>query len=817
VRLAIVVLRHRGRRARLLLAFDMKPDTAQQTALPHDTAPAVVVGLCAHGLAIARALANERVPVIALEANESLPGFHTRLARVRRVAGVHGRTLLDNLYVLGCELSGGPKPVLFLTNDRMVRDVAEGWSGLASLYRLSWAGCRDQVVRLLDKDNLEARCKEAGLLYPRSAKIDDEVGIRGALARVALPAILKPTRPLSSFKVRVIHAADSLYPFVAGHRGDLPVLLQQWVPGDDRAIFFCALYLDRGTVLARFDGHKLRSRPMGHTTVAEAYPSDDVFAETARFFEGLDMSGPVSLELKQENGRYWVIEPTVGRTDFWLDVCVTNGVNLPHVEYLHQTGQLIGESRQDDRAVWFNTERDPAGLVWFTAQRDTRWRGRRPALLFAHPEDPRPLGAAATRYLRRVPGIVGRRLQRILRAPGTGTDRGGTASHGANATAPAVPPPRPGGRLVATPHEVITALRSRTFAADHGQDIFSTADWYLLLAEQLSATNPRLDLFLATAADPNGRTAALPLMSPPQRRLRARVLRSLANFYTSLYSPVGMPGGAATPGCAEGLAQAITHDPQRWDVVDLHPVDASAAWVSALQVAFDAAGYVTDRYFCFGNWHLPVTHTSAAAYLASRPSRTRHTLERARRRLDRQPDAELRIVTSEGSALDAAIRGYLKIYANSWKKPEPFPTFVPEFIRIAARKGWLRLGIVEIGGEAIAAQVWLVSERKASIFKLAYDERFSRFSAGTVLTAALMERVIDIDRVTEVDYLIGDDPYKQEWMTARRERVALIAFNRRTVRGLASAMTHFGAKAAHDLAGYRKRQLVAAPGLAGTN
>jgi hypothetical protein len=49
----------------------------------------------------------------------------------------------------------------------------------------------------------------------------------------------------------------------------------------------------------------------------------------------------------------------------------------------------------------------------------------------------------------------------------------------------------------------------------------------------------------------------------------------------------------------------------------------------------------------------------------------------------------------------------------------------------------------------------------------------------------LMEHVIEIDKVEEIDYLIGDDPYKKAWMSHRRERWGVIAYNPRSMGGLA--------------------------------
>jgi CelD/BcsL family acetyltransferase involved in cellulose biosynthesis len=78
----------------------------------------------------------------------------------------------------------------------------------------------------------------------------------------------------------------------------------------------------------------------------------------------------------------------------------------------------------------------------------------------------------------------------------------------------------------------------------------------------------------------------------------------------------------------------------------------------------------------------------------------------------------------------------------------------------------------------------LVYDRAAAyIFKLAYDEAQSRWSAGTVLTAHLLRHALEVDQVVEIDYLSGDDAYKKSWMTVRRERIGLMACNLRSIGG----------------------------------
>lgn len=312
-------------------------------------------------------------------------------------------------------------------------------------------------------------------------------------------------------------------------------------------------------------------------------------------------------------------------------------------------------------------------------------------------------------------------------------------------------------------------------------DVFHTEAWFQHLQTH------GLD-FAASALSLKQETPAGPVLFHLLTSTETVGLSGLSNYYSGLFGPVASARALATWDAAAAARDLRSMGGSA--VLDMHPLDAQSTWLAPWEHGLRRAGYWTDRYFCFGNWYQPVPPGGFEAYWADRPSALRNTVARARRRLDRQGVWRLDIVTGGQPGLDAAIDAYVSVYNRSWKTPEPNPAFMPGLIRLAAQQGWLRLGLLQVGGEPVAAQLWLVAGGKANIFKLAYVQGFEKLSVGSVLSAELMRHVIDVDRVREVDFLSGDDPYKSDWMGHRRERIGLVAFDKRHWRGWLAAARH---------------------------
>lgn len=254
---------------------------------------------------------------------------------------------------------------------------------------------------------------------------------------------------------------------------------------------------------------------------------------------------------------------------------------------------------------------------------------------------------------------------------------------------------------------------------------------------------------------------------------------SLSNYYTSLYEPVLVPNLKATH--LLPLLNRVRTDFASLGSLRLAPMAPGAHAYVVLLEALALAGWFPFEFFAFGNWFQPV-HSTWSEYLTERKSNLRNLIRRMGKKFAAE-GGTLEVLTKPADVVEG-IAAYEKVYAASWKRPEPFRDFVPGLLRTCAEKGSLRLGVARLNGEPVAAQAWFVAHGRAEIYKLAYDEKFKEFSPGTLVTAMLMQHVIEIDKVREIDHLNGDDPYKKIWMSERRERWGLIAYNLRSCPGV---------------------------------
>jgi len=290
--------------------------------------------------------------------------------------------------------------------------------------------------------------------------------------------------------------------------------------------------------------------------------------------------------------------------------------------------------------------------------------------------------------------------------------------------------------------------------------IFSSRPWFESLAA--TALDDSHTMVLACVVAGDKVMAILPLM-----KSTGNTWYSLKHRYTPVYNLlVSADNQEQILAC---LVQGLSHLPLKGLL--LEPVADNERNTVDLQRALETAGFRCNRIFRHYNWIYRVQGQSFADYMASRPAKLRNTIARKKRKLERDHGYDIRLFT--GNEVVQAMSDYYAVYSASWKANEQYAGFVDNIVAGFSRAGWTRLAVLYIKEQPAAAQLWFVHHGIASIFRLAYDEAWKKYSPGSILTSFLMEYVIDVDKVKEIDFLTGNDAYKQDWMSDRRERFAL--------------------------------------------
>jgi len=344
----------------------------------------------------------------------------------------------------------------------------------------------------------------------------------------------------------------------------------------------------------------------------------------------------------------------------------------------------------------------------------------------------------------------------------------------------------------------------RAFVSGSNPDALClNGSWFELLIRFSPSEGYRPRIYVAMGSGDETVDCVLFAMSTARTR-RPRKLLSLTNFYTMSYAPLLRPDLVEPAEALDALAFHIASEEPNWDILEFRSLVEEDRATAQLVRSFKRAGMFVDTYSQYENWFFPVQGVSAADYFASRPSQVRNTIIRKLKKVRRDHNLDFHLYRSTDDLSEGLI-DYQTIYAGSWKLPEAHPEFIPQLIRRFADTNGLRLGVLRIDGEPAAAQIWLVTGRRATIYKLAYADKFASLSAGSILTKMMFDWVLENDQIAEIDYGIGSEPYKMAWMSARRHIVALIGFNCRSGLGLLAAGRH--------LAGRLKRHILVNAGI----
>jgi len=251
--------------------------------------------------------------------------------------------------------------------------------------------------------------------------------------------------------------------------------------------------------------------------------------------------------------------------------------------------------------------------------------------------------------------------------------------------------------------------------------------------------------------------------------------QACASWYTLAFAPVFAGDHAKRTRLLAALAKPLRQHLATITLAPMKPDDDAM-----LARAFAQAGWASrvDATGC--NWTTDVAGQSFAQYWAARPGQLRKTVKAKRARANMA-------ITIHDRFDDAAWDEYEAVYADSWKPDEGASAFLRAMAQAEGHAGTLRLGLGHVDGQAVAAQLWTCENGVAIAHKVAHRQQAAHLSPGSLLSAAMFEHAIDVDKVSTIDFGTGDDAYKRLWMDRCTPLHTLRLYNKRKVTGLIRA------------------------------
>jgi CelD/BcsL family acetyltransferase involved in cellulose biosynthesis len=217
-----------------------------------------------------------------------------------------------------------------------------------------------------------------------------------------------------------------------------------------------------------------------------------------------------------------------------------------------------------------------------------------------------------------------------------------------------------------------------------------------------------------------------------------------------------------------------------WDLLELRDVLADSSTIPAFTAG--ASGLRLRReprtvapYLSLdGSWE---------QFLGAKRPKFRSNLKYYRRLAERD-GRKLDIRRVPWSADDSDAEVLATIERNSWKARDgnlkvSTPSgqeFYRRFCSYLSRRGSLELWRADIDSVPIAFVLNVVFGGKVYHYNTCYDEKFATLSPGLLLHSEAIADAFE-RRLTEYDFLSGDEPYKERWCSDRRAIDHLVLFH----------------------------------------
>ena len=229
----------------------------------------------------------------------------------------------------------------------------------------------DIVVSLTSKEGFRQSANLIDAPIPRTHSITRDEDLE-EIRNFEFPIIFKPNIHSAGYvgkfkKAYKLETYDELICLYKEVRLFEPwVIVQEWIEGDDSDIYFCLQYRETSEkrcsqLLRKKDQVKSandRRNCQLHDSRRRGF-GQKLVELTDRYFSQANVSGTCSMEFKRHKhtGKFIMIEPTIGRSDYQEAVATWHGYNIPLAAHQHISGQPVSSaSPSSNRYIWVDRD-----------------------------------------------------------------------------------------------------------------------------------------------------------------------------------------------------------------------------------------------------------------------------------------------------------------------------------------------------------------------------------------------------------------------------------------------------------------------------
>jgi predicted ATP-grasp superfamily ATP-dependent carboligase len=392
--------------------------------------PALVASGYTMALAAVRGLGAAGVPVIAVHYAETDMAHRSRYVshRIRTPRPMYDeRGFVETLLERGRRFEGG---LLIPASDAALVAVSRHRETLAERFVVA-APPWDVTEAFIDKARTAQVAGAAGVPAPITVIPADLAGAEEAAARVGYPCLVKPTvghayRATFGRKMtRVVDAAGLRAAYEPAAAAGLTVMIQELIPGPDRAGANYNAYAVEGRPVVEFTAAKVRSAPrgLGSPCVVRSERIDEIVEPGRAIVSALSLAGFACVEFKRDpRDGVWKLMEVNGRTNLSGMLAIACGINFPLIEYRHLIeGETPRPQGFREGVTWIDLLRDVRQVAATIAEDGARgfvrpYSGPR-VFAVGSWRDPLPLAVQVVKGTRSAAGRLAGCVQRPAREP----------------------------------------------------------------------------------------------------------------------------------------------------------------------------------------------------------------------------------------------------------------------------------------------------------------------------------------------------------------------------------------------------------------